>query len=47
MIRRLFQTESRARTNARRSLQRMELRREQAEDAQAAVDVAAGAAPRS
>jgi hypothetical protein len=41
MMRRLFSTESRSRTNARRSLQGMQLRRAQTVEAQVAVDAAA------
>lgn len=41
MIRRLFSTETRSRTNARRSLAAMESRRYLTEDARAAVDEAA------
>jgi len=41
MVRRLFSTESRARTNARRSLSVMQQRRADATEAQTAVDAAA------
>ncbi len=41
MFGRLFSTESRSRTNARRSLSRMQQRRAHNEEAQVAVDAAA------
>ena len=41
MIKRLFSTETLARTNARRSLRLMQQRRQQTEEAQVALDTAA------
>ena len=43
MLRRIFSTETRSRTNARRSLQVMQLRRAQKDEAQVAADAAAAA----